>query len=259
MIGPRLHFTIRSTPLTIGVSDLLVVVALCWLALETATPAGPSQPAHLLVSAAIAIIFFFFGLLLEYAKHAFSRSGDRVGPALLSFFGAVTLTRAETIDESRAVRMGRNGFIINGVTAVIFLELALSAHGEPGLAASAVFVAAVLIMGMALLRMCPIQGLDGGQVSRWYLATIFEDDEGSRQAVGVLSIGISLLFMFSGFLVLAQPSHWNIWGLPMMAAGVDCAALSQWFSRRERWVRAASAQRVDELGQSRLPTIKRSA
>jgi CBS domain-containing protein len=58
---------------------------------------------------------------------------------------------------------------------------------------------------------------------------------------------------------LAQPGRWSLWGIAIMAAGIDCMGVTQWHARRRRWVRAAAGLRITDLGHSRLPTIRDSA
>jgi CBS domain-containing protein len=257
MIGPQVRITFRSLNATIGVVDLLVVLVFCWLVFDPGTDS--SDFPRILKSLAVAAAFFAAGLYLEQLKIRLTRAGDAVSPTLVSMFGGVVLTRTESMDQHRAQHVALAGFVVDAVAASLLVTLAIITYGESGQWAQLGFVGSALLAGMAVLRLCAVQGLNGGGLTRWYLAVIFDDEDGESQALRTLSMGVSILVLLGGFVISVQQTHWNVWGLPLMAAGVDCAALTQWYSRRERWVRAASEKRVAEIGQSKLPTVRRSA
>jgi len=259
MVGPQLRFTIGTLRAVIGVIDLLVVLVFCWLVLDPGAGNDSSAMWRAFEAAGITAVFFASGLILEQLKLKLTHAGDRVSPTLVSLFGGVVLTRAESTGERRTPRIAITGFIVDAIAALLLLALAVAMHGNSDPWSDLVFVAAALLAGMATLRLCTIQGLNGGGLARWYLAIIVGDDDSEAQALKTLSMAVSILFLICGFFVVVQQTHWNVWGLPMMAAAVDCAALTQWYSRRERWVRAASEKRVSEIGQSRLPAVRRSA
>ncbi|CAN5632949.1 hypothetical protein BH23CHL4_BH23CHL4_01520 [soil metagenome] len=259
MIGPQVRFTFRTLRAAIGVIDLLVILVFCWLVFDPGAGNDSSDLWRLLKTAGITLMFFSTGLYLEQLKLRLTHAGDAVSPSLASLFGGVVLTRAESTDHRRAKLMALTGFLIDACTVLLLTSLAVITYGEPGPWAELVFVGAALLAGMTALRLCTIQGLNGGGLARWYLSIIFDDEDSESQALRTLSTAVSIMFMVCGFFVVVQQTSWNVWGLPMMAAGLDCAALTQWYSRRERWVRAASEKRVAEIGQSRLPTVRRSA
>jgi CBS domain-containing protein len=259
MIGPQLRFTFKSLHAAIGVVDLLVVLVFCWLVFDPGKGYDSSDTARAVKSVTIAAAFFAAGLYLEQVKNRLTHAGDPVSPTLVSLFGGVVLTRAESTDHHRAQHMALTGFAVDAAAAATLLALAVVAYGEPGELAEMAFVGSALLAGMAALRLSAVQGLNGGGLARWYLAIVFDDEDSESQALKLLSMAVSILFLASGFFMVVQQTQWNVWGLPVMAAGFDCAALTQWYSRRERWVRAASEKRVAEIGQSKLPTVRRSA
>lgn len=259
MIGPQLRFTVKSLRAAIGGIDLLVVLVFCWLFFDPGSGDDSSDSWRFLKAIAVTALFFAFGLYLEQAKLRVTHAGDAVSPTLVSLFGGVRLTRAESTDHHRASRVALTGYLIDACAVVLLASLAGLAHGEPGEWAELVFAGAALLAGMAALRLCTIQGLNGGGLTRWYLSIIFDDEDSASQALRTLSMAVSIFLLICGFFMVVQQTTWNVWGLLVIAAGVDCMALTQWYSRRERWVRAASEKRVAEIGQSRLPTVRRSA
>jgi CBS domain-containing protein len=259
MVGPQLRFTIRNQLVAIGAVDVLVVLVFCWLVLDPGEGSDASAAARIARAGAITVAFFAVGLLLEQLKLRVTHAGDAVSPLVVSLFGGVELTRGETVDERRTNQASSTGFLIDLIAALTFAGLAALAFDESGPWVEMIFIATTLLMGMAALRLCMIQGLSGGELMRWYLLIMFDDDEGASQALKALSMAVSVLFLFCGFSMVVQRTTWNVWGLPVMAGGVASAALTQWYSRRERWARAASEKRVGDIGQSKLPTVRSSA
>jgi hypothetical protein len=259
MVGPQLRFSIYSIPVAVGVSDFLILTVFAWLSLDAEPGPRTTDISMLVASVAVAVLVLLIAFAIEYAIISSDSPGDLLGPMQLSFFGAATLSRGESVYSRRPVAGIWLRYAVNLAIAASGVVVAAVALTRDGITWRSALITSVLVTSMVLLRLCPIQGLDGGKLCRRYFSLIFDDEDTEEQLMRLLSMAISVMYMFSGFFMVMQESRWNHWGLPVIAAGMDTALLTQWQVRRERWARAASRKTIEEIGHSRLPSIKHSA
>ncbi len=257
MTGPQFRRSIGSKHLSFNVAGLLLLTGILWVVLSPELAESMPATSVALTALAVAAAYQLVSWILDRSLAGLSGAGISIGPTSLSMIGAIEVRCPAT--ERVKHRYTILAFGIYAVFGLLFLSLAGASREAPGRLATAIFAFALTSSMSCLVRLCAVRGLPGGFAADWYLTILTEDEDAADTAAKVLSYGASLVIAFTGFLVLAQPGPWSGWGLATIAFGLECLILTQWYTRRERWMNAAMDRPLAAMGHSRLPTISHAA